>query len=417
MRVRLFWTVLLLLTGVLALLYLYFTLFPGVVDPAVGKYFSPEEISAGREYARVRRLLYIASFVIQALILTWLVFSPAGDRLGRAITRLTGDSYLVSTVLFFLALWLLLRLVMLPFSLYSSYYLEHLWGFSTQSLVGWWSDYLKSAALDVMLSGLGVVLLFWALGRWPRSWWFAAGSFLGVWLVIANYLWPVVVAPLFNRFEPVTDPAVVAMVERLAEKADLEIDQVLVMDASARTTKANAYFSGLGNTKRIVLYDTLLQNYPPDEVETVVAHEMAHWKLGHIARGTLYGILANFVLWFILFLVLRSSLGFSRGSYPPHTWAVLMLFFLLIGFVTNPIVNGFSRIMEREADAMAFEITSDYTSHVRLQVNLAKRDLADVSPPAFIEWFAYTHPSTMHRIRAFEELGKMKSKAGSLPGA
>ncbi|HHY92870.1 MAG TPA: M48 family metallopeptidase [Firmicutes bacterium] len=392
---------LLLLAGAFAALYLYFSLAPGAVDPAAYRYFTAAEIAAGRRYAQSNRLIYIVSFVLEVAVLAWLILSPAAVQLAHRVSRLAAGRPLTAALFFFAALWVLLRAVNLPFSLYSSYFLEHQWGFSTQSLAGWWTDYFKGAALDLALSGAGVLLFFWSTGRWPRTWWLAAGAFLAAWIIVANYLWPVLIAPLFNRFTPARDPEVAAMVQRLAQRANLPVDKVLVMDASRRTTKANAYFAGLGPTKRIVLYDTLLRDYPPDEVEAVVAHELAHWKLGHIWRGTLYGIGANFALWFLLFLALRWSLLLpQRGPYPPQAWALVVLFFLLTSFIGSPITNGISRRMEAAADAYSVELTGAPAAVVRLQVDLARRDRADVSPPAFIEWFSYTHPSTLHRIEA-----------------
>lgn len=401
MRRRMVWWVLLLLAGLFALAYLYFTLFPGPVNPAAHQYFSPAEIAAGRRYAQAKRLIFLASFTVKVGVIAWLALGPAAARLGQGATRLAQGRPLMAAFLFFLALWALLRAVNLPFSLYSSYYLEHQWGFSTESLAGWWADYLKGAVLDLVLSGPGVLLFFWATGRWPQTWWLYAGTFLAAWLVVANYLWPVLVAPLFNRFTPVCDPEIVDMIMHLAKRAELSVDKVLVMDASRRTTKANAYFAGLGRTRRIVLFDTLLRDYSREEVEAVVAHEMAHWKLGHIRQGTIYGILANFALWLLLFVLLRSSFDLpQRGPYPPETWALVVLFFLLTSFLGSPITSGISRRMEAAADSYAVKLTGSPQAAVRLQVNLARRNLSDVSPPLFIEWFSYTHPSTLRRIEA-----------------
>lgn len=405
------WWGLLLAALVFALAYLYFTLLPGPVDPAARQYFTAAEIAAGRRYAQAKRLIFLASFAVEMGVIAWLIFGPAAARLGQGATRLAQGRPLVAAFLFFLALWTLLRAVNLPFSLYSSYFLEHQWGFSTESLAGWWADYLKGAVLDLVLSGAGVLLLFWATGRWPQTWWLYAGTFLAAWLVVANYLWPVLVAPLFNRFTPARDPEIVSMVQRLAERANLSVDKVLVMDASRRTTKANAYFAGLGRTKRIVLYDTLLRDYSRDEVEAVVAHEMAHWKLGHIRQGTVYGILANFALWLLLFVFLRLSLDLPRrGPYPPEAWTLVVFFFLVTSFLGNPITSGVSRRMEAAADSYAVKLTGDPQAAVRLQVNLARRDLADVSPPPFIEWFSYTHPSTLRRIEAIRAVPQKEGR-------
>lgn len=396
---KLLWWGLLGLSGVLVLLYLYFTLFPGGINPAAWEYFTTEEVRLGRNYRQVQQLVYIFSFVAEAGVLTWLILSGRAENWSNQLLWNTNGRFYLALFLFFLFLWLILRLVNLPFSLYEGFYLQHQWGFSTQTLWGWWGDYLKGSVISLVLSGLGVLFLFWSTGRWPSYWWLFAAGFLSVWLLVQSFFWPLVVAPLFNRFEPVTDRETLQIVHRLAEQADLPVDRVLVMDASKRTKKANAYFTGVGSVKRIVLFDTLLNNYSSGEVEAVIAHEMAHWKKGHLVRGILYGILGMFILWLLFFVILFYSYGsLGKGPYAPHVWASTLLFFLLISFVTSPLQNSISRSMEREADRLAVELTGNARNAVLLQVNLARKNLADVSPPAFIEWFAYSHPSTLHRI-------------------
>jgi STE24 endopeptidase len=391
------WLVLILLTGSFSLLYSWFTLFPGKIDPAALQYFSMEQVVSGRLYNRLPGLLSSGSFLVQAGFLLWLVFGGRAVLLSRWTQQVAGGSYLGSAVLFFVVLWLSLRLIDLPFTMGTSYFWQHRWGFSTQSFGAWWLDYLKSAGLELALAAVGVALLFWALARWPGFWWAAGAAFVSVWLVIQSLLWPVVVAPMFNRFVPAGDPELVATVRELAEKAGLPVDQVLVMDASSRTTRANAYFAGVGQTRRIVLYDTLLSGYPAAEVKAVVAHEMAHWRLGHITRGLAWGIVGNIFLWGLLFIVLRTTMPqFFR--YPPHTVAVIMLFFLLANFVSTPVQNYLSRGMEIEADRAAVELTGDVAGAVNLQVSLAAKNLSNVSPAPYIEWFSYSHPPAVKRI-------------------
>ncbi|MCL5290016.1 MAG: M48 family metallopeptidase [Firmicutes bacterium] len=396
-RLSAVWLILIALAGAFALLYLWFTLFPGRVDSRALQYFSAGQINQGRQYNRVLQITFIFSFILQSSFLLWLVFSGRAAALSGWTQGVTGGNYWGSLLLFFLIIWLALRLLNLPFSLYSSYFWQHRWGFSTQVLGSWWLDYFKVAGLELFLTTAGVLLLFWVMGRWPAAWWLAGASFISLWLVIQTFLWPVVISPLFNRFTPASDPAVVAMVYRLSEKARLPVDQVLVMDASRRTTRANAYFAGLGRTKRIVLYDTLLANYPLDEVEAVVAHEMAHWSQGHILRGLVLGTLGSFALWGLLFIVARASLPLSL-RYPPETWAMALLFFLLVSFTASPLGSYFSRQMEGEADRVSVTLTGDAPAAVRLQVKLAGKNLSDVSPAAFIRWFGYSHPPAPDRI-------------------
>jgi STE24 endopeptidase len=391
------WLVLVLVAGGFSLLYLWFSLFPGRVNPEALQYFSLDQVVRGRQYSRIPGLLAAAGFLVKAGVLILLIFGGRAVLLSRWAQQAAGGSYWGGVLLFFVVLWLLLRLLDLPFTLSSSYFWQQHWGFSTQSFGSWWLDYLKGAGLDLALSSAGVVLLFWALGRWPSTWWIAGAAFVSAWLVIQSLIWPVVVSPLFNRFVPAGDPELVTMVRELSQKAGLPLDQVLVMDASRRTTRANAYFAGVGHTRRIVLYDTLLKDYPPDEVKAVVAHEMAHWRLGHITRGLLWGVFGNILFWGFLFLTLRATLG-PALRYPPHTLAVILLFSLLVGFAANPLQNYFSRGMEREADLFAVELTGDPAGAVRLQVDLAARNLSDVSPAPFVEWFSYSHPPAIKRI-------------------
>lgn len=348
------------------------------------------------------RLVFISSFMIQAAFLLWLVFGGRAVTLSRWAQQAVGGNFWGSLLLFFLSLWLLLLLLELPFTLFSSYFWQHRWGFSTQTMGSWWLDYVKGAGLDLVLSAAGVMILFWMIGRWPGTWWLTGAAFISIWFFIQTIFWPVVVSPLFNRFVPAKDQAVLTMVQELSEKARLPVGQVLIMDASRRTTLANAYFAGLGRTKRIVLYDTLLANYPLDEVEAVVAHEMAHWRQGHIMRGLTLGILGNFFFWGLLFVAFRTAVPLTT-RYPPYAWSVILLFFLLASFASSPLQNYFSRGMEEEADRVAVMLTGDAPAAVRLQEDLATKNLSDVAPAPFIEWFSYSHPEALTRINAIRQ--------------
>ncbi len=405
MRLNSIWLILILLAGAFSLLYLWFTLFPGRVSPETWQYFSADQVNLGRQYNKVLRLTFIGGFLIQAAFLLWLVFTGRAAALSRWSEQASGGSYAGSLLLFFLILWLLLLVLELPFTFFSGYVWQHQWGFSTQSLASWWADYAKGAGLGLALSAAGMAILFRVMGRWPGAWWLAGATLFSAWLVIQTYLWPVLISPLFNRFVPATDPAVRTLVQELSQKAGLPVDQVLVMDASRRTNRANAYFAGLGRTRQIVLYDTLLRDYPPDQVRAVVAHEMAHWRQGHIMRGLALGALGSFALWGILFLTLRTTVPLLYGRYPPGAWAVILLFFLLASFVGTPLQNYFSRGMEKEADRVAVMLTGDVEGAVRLQEDLAAKNLSDVAPAPFIQWFSYSHPPAMSRIELIRRAG------------
>lgn len=385
------------------LLYLLFLILPAPVPSIVWQYFSPAEIERARRYQQVLGLIGIGAFGAKTGVLLWLWWSGKAQTMSWHIWRWSGNRYYVAVLLFFIILWLLLKVVNLPFAFYSSFVVQHQWGFSTQSLFSWWVDYLKSSGLDLLLSGVGTLLFFWSTGRWPLGWWAAAGLFMATWLVIETFLWPIVLAPLFNRFEPLNEGPVKAMVTRLAGRAGLEVGEVWIMDASRRTTKANAYFAGLGRTKRIVLYDNLLRDYPLEEIEAVLAHEMAHWQRGHIMRSLVLGMGASFGFFLLLYIVLQITAPgelMPGRPYPPHLLVIILLFWQLVSFLSLPAQNAISRSLEVEADRVALELTGNIQAMVQLQVNLARRNLQDVAPAVFVEWLTYSHPAPWRRIEA-----------------
>ena len=398
-RLNTIWLALITLAGLFSLAFLWFTLFPGEISSEARLYFSIDQITQGREYNQAIQMIFIGSFLAEALFLIWFIFGSQGMHLNTLTRYLTGSNYWGNILKFFLSMWLALRIINLPFALYGGYFLQHRWGFSTENMASWWMDYFKGAGLDLILSATGALLLFWIMRRWKTSWWLAGAAFISIWIVIQTLIWPVMVSPIFNHFSPATDPKIVNMVHHLSEKAGLPVGQVLVMDASRRTTKANAYFTGIGPTKRIVLYDTLLSNYPLDQVEAVVAHEMAHWHQGHLFKGLSLGIVGSFFVWGFVFLLLKKTVKTSTSQPPPHIWAIILLIFLLISFVGGPVENYISRGMEKEADQIAVSLTGDIPAIINLQTNLAARNLSEVSPPAFIQWFSYSNPPALIRIK------------------
>lgn len=382
----------------MGLLYFGFAMIPANPRPELLTYFSLQQIEDGRTYSQALRIAFIISFTIQCGYLTWLIFSGRGLAISQMIVKAVSGRALISSLLLFIILWLSLQILSFPFTFFSSFIWQQQWGFSTETAGSWFIDYLKSAGLELLVAGVGATLLIQAMHRLPKFWWLAAAAFISIWIVAASYLWPVVVSPLFNRFSPVSDPAVTSMVKRLADKADLPVNEVLIMDASRRTTRANAYFAGVGETRQVVLYDNLLHNYPADEVESVVAHELAHWRQGHINKGMLWAMIGNLIAWGILFLVLRASLPIS-ASPPPYAWLFILLFFYLGSFVTLPVQNLISRQMEREADAVAVMLTGNQEAAIRLQVSLAVKNHSDVAPAPYLRLFS-THPSAIERITA-----------------
>lgn len=397
----LIWFPLIALTFLFGFLYLWFSIFPGEIRADAQNLFTLEQIQLGREYSQGIRISYILSFFGQIIFLIWFLVKGRGELLAKQCRIWSKGSNPLAFLLFYFWLWLFLLLIQLPFTFFSSYLWQKHWGFSTQTLNGWVWDFLREATLDLFIGGLGVLLLYGVLRIWPRIWWVVCATLFSLWLIIQTFLWPIFFAPIYNTFQPVQNPQIIAMVHELAAEGDLAIQEILVMDASKRTTKANAYFAGVGSTKQIVLYDNLLNNYSLPEIKAVIAHEMAHWQKGHILRGLTLGILGSFILWAGASLVLSRDI---RKGISPRIWGILLLFFLLCNFVSSPLQNGISRQMEIEADQTSVILTKDPEAAIALQINLALGNRSDLSPPAFFEWFSYTHPSVTNRIMKIREI-------------
>ncbi|HHW56392.1 MAG TPA: M48 family metallopeptidase [Clostridia bacterium] len=397
------WLILILIAGIFSILYLYYTLFPGNIPHEVYEYFSPSEIAKTQRYHKINRLIYISSFITKAAFLIWFAFGNSAIKLSHYTEKLSSGKYYLSIFFYFIALWIILRLISLPFNLiHHSVQVE--WGFSIQTMSSWWIDYFKSATLDFTFSSIGVLLLFIALNKWPNSWWISATVFLTIIMFVQIYVYPTFITPLFNKFTPVENPKIINMVKEISKNAGIKIDKIQEMDASRRTTLANAYFYGFGKTSKIVLYDTLLKNYPEDEIKAVIAHETGHWKENHVLKSLLIGIIGLVIGLYFFNILIHSSILISYGKkITPAVLSLVYLFILLINFDTNPIQNYISRQMEKQADLLSVQFLHNKEPVIKLQIDLAKKSLSDASPPPFIEWFSYSHPSTIHRIELVEK--------------
>lgn len=371
-------------------------------------YFSREEIARGRSYTRGRYILIFAGLGLRLGVLALLAFTPLSAAL-RDAALAVGRRPWVAVLLYAAAILAVLMAARFPLALYGGFLRERAWGLGTQSLAAWLGDYVKGAALLAVLV-LPAALALWAVlraapGGWP---WFA-GAATALLAAVLTFLAPVVIDPLFHSFRPLGDPALEREVRALAARAGIPVDQVLEVDASRRTTKTNAYFTGLGRTKRIVLYDTLVKTAPPDEIRLVLAHEMGHWRHHHIWKGLALGAAAGFAAWGIAAWALRWAAArpvFRLAG--PGDMAALALIALLLACLdaaTLPLQNAISRAFEREADRTSLELTGDPAAFIRSEVTLARTNLADVAPPRPIVWLLYTHPPVMERIAAAEAYG------------
>ncbi len=372
----------------------------------VTTYFTPTEFARGQAYTEGLYWLAAAGVTLRLGALLVLVFTPASAALRTLAPRCARGRPAVATALYVVLLVVGFKLLTLPLGYYAGFVREHAFHLSTETRAAWLLDWGKSGLLTVGLAvPMGVLLTtLWrhAPGRWALWAWALSGLAMIVLVALA----PLVIDPLFNTIRPLEESALRQRVLALAERAGLHVDQVYVSDASRRTTAENAYFTGLGATKRVVLYDTLLQHNDPDAVATVVAHELGHWQHADIWKGiglSLLGLAVSF--WCAARVLAWAGRGARFHLTGPADLAAIPLF-LLVLFVLNlvslPLQNAISRGFERAADRTSLELTHDPAAFIRSEVELARADLADLDPPRPLVLLLYTHPPTVDRIRMAE---------------
>ena len=336
---------------------------------------------------------------------------------GRGVAFLTGLTgivdvpSLVQDLLLIVAVVLVSALVSLPFSAYRTFVVEARFGFNRTTLATWLADLAKGILLGALL-GLPIAALVIALMRWAGdAWWLWAWAGWMVFQLVLLALYPTVIAPLFNKFTPMPDGPVRARIEALLARCGFASRGLYLMDGSKRSSHGNAYFTGFGRAKRIVMFDTLLERLAPDETEAVLAHELGHFKLRHVAKRIAWSALAS-LGFFALLAWLATADWFYQGLYVPPSQdrpgVALVLFFLVLPvftFLLAPIASWYSRRHEYEADAFAAQHASA-RSMVSALVRLYEDNAATLTPDPLHSAFHDSHPPAALRIAHLEVLAR-----------
>ncbi len=359
-----------------------------VVPARAEDHFTPEQLARAESYSWWARWWSYGSLAVSLTVACWLGFTSAGARL---VGRLPGPTAVV-VVLAVVACGLIGRVATLPFAV-ALHRLRLDAGLSTQSWAGWARDVSVSELVTAVPTALGMLLVVVAARRWRRAWPAVVGVVLAGFVVLGAFVYPLVVEPLFNRFEPLPDGALRAEVLALADREGVSVEEVLVADASRRTTTLNAYVSGFGATKRVVLYDTLVRDAPAEETLSVVAHELAHARHDDPLIGIGLGVAGSLLAVGVLGTAVGTARAVDRRRVP--------LFLALVAVATvvsAPVQSGISRQVEWRADAEALAATGDPQGFVQLRRRLAVRSLADPAPPAWSQWVFGTHPTALERL-------------------
>ncbi|MEV4812895.1 M48 family metallopeptidase [Micromonospora avicenniae] len=362
-----------------------------------------DQVAHGREFRAALRPGGYASIVVGLLIALALGLTPLGSRLIELAGRPFGGHWIAQAVLGGLAVVLIADLVTLPFSAWRQAVLTR-YGLSTNGWGGWVVDLLKSYAVSAVVGAVALLGFYAVIRLAPRWWWaFGAAGAAGL-VVLLSFVLPVLVEPVFNRFTPMEQGPLRTELMTMAVRDGVPVRDVLVADASRRTRAVNAYVSGIGPTRRVVVYDTLLREAPPEEVTAVVAHELGHARDRDVTVGTLTGALGAAAAVVALYLIgswapLLRLAGVDSVA-EPRAFPLLVALVTVVGLVATPIQALISRRVEARADAHALALTEDPAAFESMQRRLATVNLADPDPPRWEYLYSATHPSTVERMAA-----------------
>jgi STE24 endopeptidase len=362
--------------------------------------FAPTEQALAEEYRRQAQPFSYLGLAMSLGVTLVLGLTPAGARIVSSVGRRLRRGWVVQVLAGGLLLLLVVRLASLPFAARVEA-VRSQYGLSTRSWWGWAGDVIPSFALNAGLTLLAVLVLVALARALPRQWWVPAAAAGAALVVVVSFTYPLVVEPVFNRFAPLPQGELRDSLLGLAEADGVPVDEVLVADASRRTSTLNAYVSGFGATRRIVVYDTLLDGAPAAEVEMVVAHELGHAAERDVLRGTLLGAVGLAAAVCLLALLLRRP-GLLRragatGAGDPRVVALVLALVAGLSFATGPVENLVSRRVETRADLHALELTRDPHTFASVQRSLALASLADPDPPAVAFAMFASHPTAPMR--------------------
>ena len=369
-------------------------------DPSLIQSDSPE----ARRYNRIRRWLGVADFVVGFVFLIVLLVTGWSNWLRDLAYRLGVQNYSLSLFIYLVLLLVISKALALGLEYYG-FLLERRFNLSTQRFRSWAWDEVKGFLVGLVLGTVVVEVLYLTIRQWPQHWWMLAWAlFMGLFIVLAQ-LAPVVLFPIFYKFEPLDNEDLRRRLVVLSERAGTRVRGVYRWKLSEKSKKANAALTGLGATRRIILADTLLDNYTPEEIEAVLAHELGHHVHRHILKSifvqaaiALFGFwAANWVLHYAVDQHMFEELS-DFANMP-----LLALVSVVLSFVMMPALNAYSRFNERQADRYAFESISSVEPFITSMNKLAEQNLAERTPSKWVEWFFHSHPAISRRLSAAKE--------------
>lgn len=366
------------------------------IHPLIDK----ERQKIARRYRNDNLKVSALSLVVSAVFLIILIHFNISKQFVEFV-RLNISSRILLVMIYYSGLFCVYSLLTFPFSYVEGYLIEHKYGFSTQRLRDWFKDWLKSFFVAYIIGLIVLEVIYLIIPVAPTLWWFWLSLIMTGFSVILANVFPVLILPLFYKSMPLEDDDLKQRIADLCERARLHVKGIYSIDLSSKTTKANAAVAGLGNTKRILLGDTMLAKFQTDETLSAVAHEVTHYREHHVWWLILWQALITIGMFYVFYAIQPSAyrfFGFEMAS-EIAAFPLFVLLFALLSYFLRPLSSALSRYYERRADKGALQLTGNPDAFIRLIAKFCNEQLTIAYPNAIIEWYKYTHPSPGRRIK------------------
>jgi STE24 endopeptidase len=380
-----------------------------VIPPGFERYIDEDLLKKTHAYTIEHNTIGLIESVFSNIITLVFLYGGLLALYASWISSLSA-SFIIRGILFFLILSYAGTLLSIPFSLYNTFKIENRYGFNTMTMKLWITDLIKSTLISTVLMGIVLACGLWIIQKSPELWWLYVWSFFFVFSIFMMYVSPYVIEPLFNKFTPLEGDTLEERIKAMMQMTGIKVSRVFKIDASKRSHHTNAYFTGIGKTKRIVLYDTLLNKMDEDEVLAVLAHEGGHWKKKHVIKMLVVFEALSLAGAYSAFKVLKTGIIAEIFSINGNAFFaelfILGFVFSIVSFPFTPLFSAFSRKHEREADRFAVDLAPRPEALATSLIKLSKDNLSNLHPHPFYAAFHYSHPPVVERVKKIYEMAK-----------
>lgn len=379
----------------------------GNINPDIPDHFKKaydkKKYAKSQEYLKTKTKFSLVSSTF-SIVLIFLVIHLGIFGVLNDFVNLQTDHFILQGLFFIAIIYIFQDIISLPFSLYSTFVIEEKFGFNKTTFGLFISDKIKGYAIFIVIGSIIITPILYLFHEYENFGWLIAWSLLTLFMIAVQPLFIHVISPMFNKFTPLEDGELRTAIEKYTTQVDFPLARIDIMDGSKRSAHSNAYFSGFGKSRRIAIFDTLVEKHTNDEIVSVVAHEVGHYKLKHIIHGTIIGIIETGIMLFVFNFVMNDYALFRVfGVDNLSVHAGLIFFSMLyapVTMITSVISNAISRKNEFEADYYSLQTTKNKEALTSMLVGLAANNLSHLTPHPFKVFLSYSHPPTIDRIKA-----------------